>query len=165
MAKLTNSLVGGKNTRINDMFTNRSLDVGYRHTHAKDTDLTSGLRLDFLGTEEGERNYGLVLDPNDVGKVIDRLFNPNYNMGFFGANTYDPRNRSDFHFEELLGRHGINFSTYRYPAPSFANGTKRWYWVRAVNRHHAQHQFSRFFKDYDDSLLEEFTEKQLEETS
>lgn len=157
MANLSNTLNGAKITRINNMFRNRPVGVGY--TFYTGGDITSGLRLDFLTTEERERNYTVTLNPTDVGKLVDRLFNPNYNMGFFGSNTYSPSERSDYHYEDLLKEHGIKFATWRYPVEPFAGGLLRWFWVRAVNRFHAEHQFSRVIKNFDPSLVEEYHEE------
>jgi len=159
MAKLYNSLVGGKVTRINDMFTNRPVEVGYTHLRCTNPDLTSGMLLAFHSNVDGERDYTVALDPLDVQRVINRLLNPNYNIGFFGSASGSPSDRSDFHYEELLLANGIKLTTWRYPAQPFANGTERWYWVRAVNRYHAEHQFASLIKSFNPKLVEEHNEE------
>lgn len=162
MATLTNNLASGKNFRLNEVFAQRPMDVGFAYYRNNNPDSpNTGMRLDFHSPENEEkgRNYSLTLSPLDVGKIVNRLLNPNYNIGFFSSMSPDPSNRSDYHYEELLLEHGIKPTTWRYPAPSFANGTERWFWVRAVNRYHAEHQFASLIKSFNPALLEEYQEE------
>lgn len=150
MANLTQGLINGR--RLNIVHLDASIDVGYTSFTGPE-----GMRISIRAKDREnpkERDYGLELDRISVGKVVDRLLNPAYNMGYFAAMSPRPSERSDFHYEDLLLEHGIKVDSYRYPAPPFANGTKRWFWVRAVNRYHAEHQFARLIKDFHPALVQ-----------
>jgi hypothetical protein len=161
MAKLYNYLVKSGTNRINDMFIDRPVEVSAGHVRAKHSEHTTGMRLTFQGSEEVEkdRTYSVILDASDIGKVAERMLNVTgqISLGNWGI-PEKPTNSDHNYYEQLLLDHGIKFTWYRYPAPSFADGSKRWYWSHAINRYHAEHQLARILKDFKPQLLEEVAE-------
>lgn len=142
MANLTQNLINGN--RLNIVHLDAIVDVSYTGFAGPE-----GMRISIRANDREnpkERDYGLELDRVSVGKVIERLLGCDYWTASYRADRTL--------YEDLLLEHGIKLDVYRYPAMPFANGNERWFSVRAVNKYHAEHLFSRLLKDFNPSLVE-----------
>jgi hypothetical protein len=155
MANLAQWLINGN--RLNIVHLKAAIDVGYTGFAGPE-----GMFITIRANDREnpkERDYRLELDRISLGKVIVRLLNPTGEMPMHQfASSTAPRSNEGNLYQKLLEEHGIKFSTYRYPAEPYANGTKRWYWCEGVNRYHAEHQMARLLKSFKPQLLEEYNE-------
>jgi hypothetical protein len=156
MADLTSSLYNGKNSRYVDVFQGREIGLGLGWGYSAREKEYDGASLSItfeLGDAEKEdskaRGYRLRLPFVQVRQVLDYILNPNYTMSFFGHGV--PAHNRDRHFKELLADIGIQTYLYRYYAP---RGGRDYVYVDAVNKEHAEWQFKKLIKEFDESKLE-----------